>query len=178
MEVWKDIPGFEGLYQASSTGCIRTHKDKTTSSKKFKERHWKQRVLKTRGKQNSGYRVSLWKDGVVYDRLVARLVATTFLGEPPEGFTVNHKDGNRFNNNIENLEWLSREDNIRHGFRNGLYPTTKVFIENDEESYEFISMAECDRFLGRYIGYTSECAKKEQTLKATNGNKYNCHPIF
>ena len=76
-------------------------------------------------KQGIGYRVDLWKDGKPKTFLVARLVATTFLEDLIDtDMTVNHKDGNRLNNNIENLEWLSRADNIRYGFQNGQYYTT------------------------------------------------------
>ena len=51
--------------------------------------------------------MSLWKDGKEKDWLVARLVAMTWIDGYREGLTVNHKDRNRFNNNVDNLEWLS-----------------------------------------------------------------------
>ena len=99
-ENWKAIPGYEGLYEASTLGRIRTAEGKTTSSRRFFKRVWKQRILKGRA-------VSLWKDGKEKDWLVARLVAMTWIDGYCEGMTVNHKDRNRFNNNIDNLEWLS-----------------------------------------------------------------------
>lgn len=107
-ENWKAIPGYEGLYEASTLGRIRTAEGKTTSSRRFFKRVWKQRILKGRGSNpRIGYRVSLWKDGKEKDWLVARLVAMTWIDGYCEGMTVNHKDRNRFNNNIDNLEWLS-----------------------------------------------------------------------
>ena len=70
-----------------------------------------------------GYRVDLWKNGKPHTLLVARLVATTFLEDLINtDMTVNHKNGNRLDNRIENLEWLSRADHIRYGFQNGQYP--------------------------------------------------------
>lgn len=174
-EVWKDIPEYEGIYQASNLGRIRTAEGKTTKTKRHGERHWKSRVLKTRGKQMSGYRVSLWKDGNSKDFLVARLVALTFLGEPlNKDYTVNHKDGNRFNNNINNLEWLTRAENIQYGFANNQYPQKAVaVIDNNKNVYEFRSLAECSRFLKRSVGYVSNTLKQgRKFLKSADGFIY------
>ena len=174
MEVWKDIPGYEGIYQASSGGNIRTKDGKTTNNKRYGVRVWKSRILKGRGDDpKTGKRVSLWKYGRAKDWLVARLVAITFLGYPKDGFTVNHKDGNRLNNNIENLEWLSLADNIRHGFSTGLYPTKSVEIISGETVITFDSMSKCDKFLGRRRGYTSEAIINGRLLYDSNGNAYN-----
>lgn len=174
MEVWKDIPGYEGIYQASSLGNIRTAEGKTTYTEKHGVRHWKSRSLKGRGDNyRTGKRVSLWKDGVVKDWLVARLVAITFLGNPPEGFTVNHKDGNRMNNAVDNLEWLSRADNIRHGFETGLYHTQKpIVLTKGGQTFEFRSMAKCDAFLRREKGYTSARMQDSNILRDADGESY------
>lgn len=162
MEIWKDIPGYEGIYQASSLGNVRTCEGKTTGNKRYGVRHWKSRILKGRGDNiRTGKRVSLWKDGNRKDHLVARLVAVTFYGEPADGYTVNHKDGNRLNNNVENLEWLSLADNIRHGFENGLYHHQKHIVVTDADvDFEFRAYAQLDAFLGRSQGYTSNNLRK------------------
>lgn len=176
-EIWKDIPGYEGIYQASTFGNIRTPEGKTTKTERHGVRHWKSRILKGRGDyRTTGKRVSLWKDGKAKDWLVARLVATTFFGEPRNGDTVNHKDGNRMNNNIENLEWLSLGDNIRHGFETGLYPQKAVSIEKDGQVHSFRSLVKCDRFLHRADGYTSSAIIKKRKLKAANGDIYSVLP--
>lgn len=174
-EVWKDIPEYEGLYQASTLGNIRTVEGKITSNKLYSIRRWKSRILKGKGDNSTtGKRVSLWKNGKVKDYLVARLVATTFLGSPKEGDTVNHKDGNRFNNRIENLEWLSLADNIRHGFETGLYHCQKaVILSKDGYHLEFRSMRKCDEFLGRSKGYTSnKLIKNSSHVLDANGVSY------
>jgi hypothetical protein len=107
----------------------------------------------------------LWKDGKCKDWLVARLVAITFLGEPTEGFTVNHMDGNRLNNHIENLEWLSLADNIRHAFETGLCHSQKQITVTDAEvTFSFRSYAQLDVFLGRSKGYTSNRIKKNRDV--------------
>ena len=173
MEVWKDIPGYEGIYEASTYGNIRTVEGKITHNKRCGTRRWKSRVLKGRGNNpTTGKRVSLWKDGKCNDWLVARLIATTFLGTPPEGYTVNHKDGNRFNNNIDNLEWLSVADNIRHGFETGLYHSQKrISVTDGETYYDFQSYAQLDRFLERHIGYTSNRLGKDYNTLFSNEGK-------
>ena len=174
MEIWTDIPGYEGLYQASNTGLIRTVEGKITSSKRYAVRRWKSRIMKGRGDNPiTGKRVNLWKDGKAKDFLVARLVALTFLGEPPHGFTVNHKDGNRMNNAIDNLEWLSLADNVRHAFETGLSSTQKpVTLVNDKEKLHFRSYARAGVYIGRNVGYISGRIKRNKCAVAKDGTEY------
>ena len=155
-EIWKPIPHYEGIYEASSFGRIRTCEGKTTYTKKHGVRHWKQRILKPKGQTyQTGYRVSLWKDGKSKDFLVARLVASAFYGE--SNLTVNHIDGNRFNNNVENLEWCSLAENIRKGFETGLYPQMKirVFEKATGETKEFRSLSMASKYYGHNDGFFS-----------------------
>lgn len=177
MEIWNDIPEYEGIYQASTKGRIRTVEGKITSNKLYKVRCWKSRILKGRGDhEKTGKRVSLWKNGKRKDFLVARLVAMTFLGLPKKGETVNHKDGNRMNNEIENLEWLPLVDNIRHGFKTGLYSSIskKVILENENCKLEFHSFNEANRALGRNHNYISNNVKaKKNIVTSIDGTKYN-----
>lgn len=175
MEVWKDIPQYEGLYQASSEGRIRTVEGKTTYTARHGERHWKSRIMKGRGDNyTTGKRVGLWKDGTMKEYLVARLIAITFLGDPPDGYTVNHIDGNRLNNAVSNLEWLSLADNIRHGFATGLYAKSqkRVCLISGNEKLAFPSMREASRFLGRNEHYISDCHTKGRNALSTNGTYY------
>lgn len=167
MEKWKDIPGYKGIYQASNEGRIRSTPGKTTETQRHGVRHWQTRILKQKGNRKYGMRVSLWKYGKPNDVLVARIVAMTWVEGYKEGLTVNHKDGNRLNNNIENLEWLTLADNIRHGFETGLYPTQmpiKLKHTGSEKVYEFKSLAEASRFLGKNSGYVSGKLKKGKDI--------------
>lgn len=155
-EIWKSIPNYEGIYEASNLGRIRTDKNKITSNKRYNVRHWKQRIIKPKGETyDTGYRVSLWKNGKCKDWLVHRLIAITFLGE--SNLTVNHIDGNRFNNKIDNLEWISLKDNIIHGFNNGLYSTCKKIrlIDEDNNIYDFRSLSKASEYICRNTGYIS-----------------------
>lgn len=162
MENWKVIPEYEGLYEASDLGRIRTADGKTTKNARFTRRVWSQRTLKLKwrkrsNKGRSDARVCLWKDGKESTHLVARLVARAWCSGYAEGLTVNHIDGNPENNQASNLEWISLGENIRKAFEGGLYPTSKpvtvTFKDGTRRSYK--SMSECDKALGKANGYTS-----------------------
>lgn len=172
-ESWRDIPGFDGIYQASSFGRIRTVQGKTTSNARYKKRVWQSRILKQKWNRAAGYCVTLWKNGSPKTFLVARLVCAAFYGWSK--LTVNHKDGNRLNNRLENLEWLSLKKNIQHGFINGLYHTqiSCALINSSGNKYDFRSMAEASRFLSKNPGYISNCLKKNK-VRVTDmaGNTY------
>lgn len=164
IEEWRDIPGYEGLYEASNLGRIRTNANKVTSNARYPVRHWKQRIIKQhymRSKRVNGerkdFRCTLWKDGEPYYYLVARLVAMAWCEGYADGMTVNHIDGNPENNRADNLEWLTQGDNNRHGFRTGLLgknsiPTT---IEINGKMVAFPSMSAASRALGKNNGYIS-----------------------
>lgn len=175
-EIWKNIPGFPG-YQASTLGRIRTH-NKITYTEKHGPRHWKDRIMKfkishnPKQKQGFGYKITLWKDGKPVEALVHRLVATTFLDNLINTkMTVNHKDGNRYNNNIDNLEWLTLEDNIRYGFKHKEYDACKKRVKlafDSGEEYIFLSYRDASRFLNKYNGYVSGQIRAKQFDVKTN----------
>lgn len=170
IEKWKSIPNYEGIYEASSLGRIRTCEGKTTIRNLDMVIRWKSRILKGRGHPSLGFRVSLCKNKTHKDWLVARIVAMTFYGMPEENMTVNHKDGNRFNNSIENLEWLTIGDNIRHGFKNNLYPQTSINLKSElGEVMNFKSLAEGSRYLGRNVGYLHSCLTKNRIPTTCDG---------
>lgn len=87
--------------------------------------------------------------------------------------TVNHKDGNRLNNNVDNLEWLSLADNIRHGFENNLYKQNKTTLESEDtgEIYTFRSQTEAGAFLGRNRGYITGLVKNKRKFATTADGK-------
>ena len=164
-EIWKDILDYHG-YQVSNLGRVRTH-NKVSYTEKHGERHWKNRILKYKGKTcKTGYRVDLWKDGKPKTLLVARLVSFTFNDKDinDHTLTVNHIDGDRLNNNLENLELISLKENIQHAFRTGLQHQIKVKIE-DKITGTIIypsSLSEGSKLIGNNQGYLSECIKKDK----------------
>jgi len=163
MEIWKSIKGYEQEYEVSNQGKIRTKEGKTTYTNGVK-RIWKQRIIAYKGHTiNTGYRVTLWKHNKPKDFLVARLVAYTFYDQDihDHSKTVNHIDGNRMNNNLENLEIISLADNIRHAYETGLMTHCKpITLEKDKETLTFRSHAEASRYLNKNRGYVAKMIKK------------------
>jgi hypothetical protein len=135
--------------------------------------------MKGRGDNpKTGSRVSLWKDGVCKEWLVARLVAITFIGGPTaESNTVNHINGNRLDNRVENLEWLSLTDNLRHAFDTGLMPYAQIRLYNSDCDMKFRSMAVASKFIGRNDGYISLCLKKNRKILSKDGQEFNCEML-
>src|SRR3990167_8250738 len=118
-EIWKDIPGYEGTYQASSLGRIRSL-PRVIDGGLGRVTHRKGCVLRPATERLGYLRLSLKNEGTARSWLVHRLIAITFLGQPMvDRKEINHKDSDKKNNSIENLEWCSRSYNIKHSFDNG-----------------------------------------------------------
>lgn len=149
MEFWKDVPGYEELYQASTYGRIRSKPGKTTYTEYHGERAWASRILKEKNKKAREKRVDLWKDGEVKTHLVHRLVADTFLEEEEGKPCINHKDGNPKNNHIENLERCTYKENIDHAYDNGLIGANKtILLFPRGAAKEFRSMRQASKHIG------------------------------
>lgn len=105
-EIWRDIEGYEGLYQVSSLGRVKS----------FNYRHTcKESILKA-GVTSNGYLfVCLYKDGKSKTHRIHRLVATAFIPNPDNLPEVNHKDEDKTNNACYNLEFCSRQYNMNYG---------------------------------------------------------------
>ena len=119
-EIWKDIPGFEGSHQVSDIGRVRSV-DRVIAIKDVSMRKHKGRVLKPYI-SNKGYeRLSLCNDNGVTNKLVHRLVLEAFKPHVNMGdLQVNHIDGDKLNNHLTNLEWVTGRDNILHAYDIGL----------------------------------------------------------
>lgn len=120
-EIWKDAPGFEGRYQVSNTGRVKS----VSFMQPYVLRNGKPALRATKEKivaqqlQNSGYfLVHLHKDNARKAKLVHRLVAEAFIGA--NSGEVNHKNGIKTDNRVDNLEWVTSSENKEHAVGAGL----------------------------------------------------------
>lgn len=120
IEYWKEIPGFENYYEASNLGKIRRMQT-PTKYKDGRVAHFSQTVLKPSTCKKGYLKVYLSKNSKKYTIRVHQLIAKTFLENPEGKKTVNHKDLNKQNNSIDNLEWATNLENMRHAFANGCF---------------------------------------------------------
>ena len=111
MEIWKDITGYEGIYQVSNTGRVRRVGDYKNQSSSWKSGY---KILRA-GDNGRGYLfVNLSKDNKRCRKYVHRLVAEEFIPNPMNKKTVNHIDCDKSNNSVDNLEWATYQENNDH----------------------------------------------------------------
>lgn len=121
-EIWKDIEGYEGKYQVSNFGRVKTLPHTISYTNRYGNTSYavvpeKIRQPATSGSiaRHSGYiSVVLKSNNKSYRRYIHRLVAKAFIPNPSNKEQVNHKDGNKRNNRVDNLEWATPSENLRH----------------------------------------------------------------
>lgn len=153
MQLWKDVVNYEGLYQVSNDGQVRSLDKKIYTTNQYGGRYEaikKGKVLKPEI-TNCGYeRVALVKNGTKKHFSVHRLVAEAFIPNPDNLSCVNHKDENKLNNNVNNLEWCTYKYNNNYG--TSIERSSKkrykpvVAIKNDLTLY-FNSLKQCAKVL-------------------------------
>lgn len=159
-EEWRDVVGYEGLYQVSSYGRVKSLQlGKETIMKHTPDK--------------DGYRsIGLSKNGNPKGYQVHRLVAIAFIENKDNKETVNHVDGNKANNNFDNLEWNTRSENMLHAYKTGL---TNSIGENSgrakltESDVRCIRLSNCSHSeLGKIYGVagcTITCIKTRRTWR-------------
>ena len=115
-QIWKSIRGYEGLYEVNNLGFVRGLSRKISCHKIY-QRNQKTMILKGIKRSNGYIQVALSKNGKSCIFFVHRLVLSAFLENPMNKPQVNHKDGNKENNKIENLEWVNASENGLHSYR-------------------------------------------------------------
>lgn len=153
IELWAPIKGYEGLYEVSNKGRIKSLAKNAGNSPR------KKRIRKLKETRHGYLNVSLWKFGKSKHPLVHRLVAMAFLPNPCNYPEVNHLDGDRKNANVENLEWCTTSQNIKHAFKIGNK-------NNRGENHSQHILTEKDVILIR------KSSRDNKEL----AKKYHCHP--
>jgi hypothetical protein len=156
-EIWKDIPGYDGKYQVSNFGRIKS----------FNTRNGEV-IIKKLNKHKGGYlQVDLWKNSKAKVKFVHRLVAEAFIPNPDNLPCVNHKDEDKTNNCATNLEWCSYTFNNNYGTRNKRLAKTKgkTVLQYDLDGNlvkEWVSVMEVKRQTGWSQGNISCCCVGKQ----------------
>ena len=163
-EIWKPVVGYEGLYEVSNLGRVKSlpRKDSKGGIKSQRETIW-------------GYLLcQLWKDGKGKNHSVHRLVAEAFIPNPEVKQTVNHIDCNKHNNRADNLEWATQSENVRHSVKLGHYESSgarsKPIIQRERNGYfenRFKSMQEAARITGVPAANIWKCCNGK--LKSAGG---------
>ena len=139
IETWKDIKNFEGLYQVSNLGQIKRLSSYVNSSLKNQKRVLRKEKILKKSLNSNGYpHVILSKNNIHFNKTIHRLVAEAFIPNPKNKPQVNHKNGIKTDNRVENLEWCTQSENIRHGFKNNLYKTPINAFKKGNNSHPII----------------------------------------
>lgn len=151
-EIWKDIKDYEGIYQASSLGRIRSL-TRIDSRGRLREG----RIMPLRESSDGYYNLKLCKNGGYKTVAVHRVIAETFIEYPKDGkkYEVNHIDMDRKNNRLDNLEYLTHAENVKHSSTKGKYRryggknsrAIKVVLEFDNKSITFDCIKDCCIFI-------------------------------
>lgn len=153
MEIYRDIEGYSGLYQVSNLGNVKSL-DMVVPSKNGSTQIRKGRVLKPSKAHNGYLHIMLCKDGNRYTHTIHRLVAETFLPNPDNLPQVNHRDENKENNTVDNLEYCTAKYNINYGTAIERLSKKVLCVET---GVIYPSIIEVNRQLGYDCGHISAC---------------------
>ena len=173
-EEWALVSGFVGSYEVSNLGRV-----KSTRRRVWNGYSWffvNERILKPR-KGTSGYfMVSLWKDGVKYDKSIHSLVCSAFNGEKPgAGFEVDHIDGDKINNAYTNLRWVSHYENMHNSATSWKIkesvrrrPVAQCLVSGEVISV-YNSITDASRSTGVNLGNIASCVSGNKKHKTAGG---------
>lgn len=168
-EIWKDVKNYENLYQVSNYGRVKSLERyvKTCGGAK---RIVKEKILKPTVDNTNYYVVSLWKNNICKRTHIHRIVIETFIPNLLNKPQVNHIDGNKLNNNINNLEWCTAKENNIHAYEYGLNPSRRKVNQYDLNG-NFIktwnSIREANNFYK--TSHVSECCNNNSKRNITKG---------
>ena len=167
-EIWKDVKNYEGLYQVSNLGRVRSLDVRTYQKNKFGKFQYvlhKGKILKIQKQRNGYFTIDLHMNGKFERKTIHRLVAETFISNPNNYQYINHKDSNTSNNRVDNLEWCTQKYNIKYAydFGNKIPPNMRSVNQIDENgkiTATFISIQEAERKTSIKSANISKCCRK------------------
>lgn len=161
-EIWKDVKGYEGLYQISNLGRTKCLPKMTWNGHKYIKR---EEVISKISDKNKYKHIALNKDGKTKSTSVHRLVALHFIPNPHNKPMVDHIDGNKGNNRVDNLRWVTNQENVKNQITLKKQKISVVAYNRETgEKIYFESLTEAKK-----QGFSYQCIK--QCLKSRNRNK-------
>lgn len=166
-EVFKSVPEWENMYEVSNFGRVKSIErvvKSNSGTRLVKERFLKLHLDK------KGYKVcSLSINGFLKSFKIHRLVALTFIANPENKPEVNHKDGNKQNNHVDNLEWNTSSENQLHAYKNNLTPRNKA-LKGEASNFSKLTEQQVLEIRDKYIPrkYTREMLAKEYNISSSN----------
>ena len=165
MERWKDINGYEGLYQVSDKGRVRSLSHITKNNVNGGQRMTTGRILNPYKTRNGYLMVILSKNEKRERAYIHRLTAYAFIDNKNNLREINHIDGNKSNNDIENLEWVTHKENQNHAFNNMMNKKAHpVICEETQIAYRSMTMA------AKAYGIDRHCIKQS----CESGEPFKC----
>lgn len=172
-EQWKDIVGYESMYQISNLGRVKSLPRIINRVLNGRQSNYKVNQNITIGSlDKNNYRtVGLYNRGISTAFKVHRLVAFHFVDGCQPGLQVNHKNGVKEDNNANNLEWVTPRENIRHAYKTQLNETKRVVMYTIENGYVgmFDSAPTASRFLGVNRSHIQEICRYTPRRKRAGG---------
>ena len=165
LEIWKEVVGYEGHYEVSNYGRVKSLGNDRTK---------KEKILKP-GKDDRGYLlVYLYKDGKRFNKKVSRLVAEAFISNPKNKRTVNHINGIKDDNRVENLEWASDREQMFHAYKTGLKVVSEkhrlALAKSAKDRFQIISTWINEKLDLEFIGSVADLVKAFPEQKLNQGN--------
>jgi hypothetical protein len=175
-EQFKDIKGYEGSYQVSNYGRVKSL-DREVVTSKGVTRKIKEKILTLKVNRYGYLEAYLCESGKLRTFLVHRLVASAFIDKIEGKHEVNHIDGNKANNRADNLEWCTPKENIKHAYDNNVSgfkdrvrenlerinkekSYSKIILKKNNEILVFKSLSEASKEIGTHRGNISRCIRK------------------
>ena len=175
-EIWKDVDGYEELYQVSNLGRVKS------LYKKIGFYYRNEKILSNCTQPNGYLAVNLGKNSIITRKSVHRLVAQAFIPNLENKPFINHKDGNKKNNCVDNLEWVTHSENVSHAYKIGLNnhkPPVKIGKDNHtsksvlqfDSNMNFIKHWECIMSATKNLGIDNSSITKccRNRLKTAGG---------
>lgn len=170
-EKWVPIRGYEGSYEVSNYGNVRSLSRVVEYKHGGKGRFWPSKIIKQWMPKNGYLTVTLKLENKGSNFMVHRLVGIHFIDNPNNGWQINHKDNNKLNNKVVNLEWVTQSENMAHAFKSGAHSGKGATHYKAKKITDGMNTFGCLQEAADYYNITRKVVW--DMISERTGNKYN-----